>query len=385
MSFFQDNETNKIIKKIHGELTNYLDPSFFKDPKSPSIIKAIEEKNRYLEKNLFRSDTLVSVFVEVLSSMLKYPQQWDEKTTFNQSHIGDEYIRLASEFTLKNSQIDNFEMIVAYTYRFYVEYSFSHDSFLSPYFKTDFGDHINSIVSSFQPNPRREITFANGTMIIELIRFYTNNQNVKQILESKETIDAATKVISSWNEKLSEERKKVKNLLAELGNIETAYNFVGLSHGFQRLTDNRSKSKTKILICMILMGLLMLAPLCFELVISFNQNGNPTMSFLSIDSFFKLFPFLAIEIILLYFFRILLHNYESVKAQLLQLELRQTLCQFIQSYADYASGIKQKDSVSLEKFENLIFSGIVSEANKLPSTFDGLDQITKLAKEIKKS
>ncbi|HGE6119725.1 hypothetical protein [Vibrio cholerae] len=76
-------------------------------------------------------------------------------------------------------------------------------------------------------------------------------------------------------------------------------------------------------------------------------------------------------------------NYRSTKAQIMQIELRQTLCQFIQSYAEYASEIKSKDTTSLEKFENLIFSGILSDAEKLPSTFDGLEQIGKLLKSVK--
>nr|WP_202819706.1 hypothetical protein [Thaumasiovibrio occultus] len=69
----------------------------------------------------------------------------------------------------------------------------------------------------------------------------------------------------------------------------------------------------------------------------------------------------------------------------MQLELRQTLCQFIQSYADYAKEIKAKDGASLEKFENLIFSGILADSDKVPSTFDGLEQIGAMLKSIKGS
>ncbi|HDR1137280.1 TPA: hypothetical protein QB640_002020 [Pasteurella multocida] len=69
----------------------------------------------------------------------------------------------------------------------------------------------------------------------------------------------------------------------------------------------------------------------------------------------------------------------------MQLELRQSLCQFIQNYADYAKEIKEKDSASLEKFENLIFSSILSSPDKVPSTFDGLDQLANIVKEMRKS
>lgn len=67
----------------------------------------------------------------------------------------------------------------------------------------------------------------------------------------------------------------------------------------------------------------------------------------------------------------------------MQLELRKALCQFIQSYVDYSTVIKKQDSAALEKFESLIFSGVVSDPEKVPSTFDGLDQIGALLKNVR--
>ena len=67
----------------------------------------------------------------------------------------------------------------------------------------------------------------------------------------------------------------------------------------------------------------------------------------------------------------------------MQIELRQSLCQFIQSYADSAKEIKEKDGTSLDKFENLIFSNIVSTSEQVPSTFDGLEHITNSLKSAK--
>lgn len=94
-------------------------------------------------------------------------------------------------------------------------------------------------------------------------------------------------------------------------------------------------------------------------------------------------PFTGAEIILLYFFRVILNHYNSLQTQIMQLELRQSLCQFIQSYADYAKEIKEKDGASLEKFENLIFSSILSSPDKVPSTFDGLEQLSNLIKNMR--
>jgi len=45
--------------------------------------------------------------------------------------------------------------------------------------------------------------------------------------------------------------------------------------------------------------------------------------------------------------------------------------------------MKMQDSSALEKFESLIFSGVFSNPEKLPSTFDGVEQIGSLIKSVK--
>ncbi|HEX5844062.1 MAG TPA: hypothetical protein VFY62_16425, partial [Pseudomonas sp.] len=62
---------------------------------------------------------------------------------------------------------------------------------------------------------------------------------------------------------------------------------------------------------------------------------------------------------------------------------RKTLCRFIQSYADYSTEIKKKDAGSLDKFESIIFSGVVSDEGNIPSAYDGVEQIGKIFKSLK--
>ncbi|MCL9764767.1 hypothetical protein [Neisseria subflava] len=95
-------------------------------------------------------------------------------------------------------------------------------------------------------------------------------------------------------------------------------------------------------------------------------------------------PIIGLEFVLIYFFRVVLTHYHSIQTQIMQLELRQSLCQFIQSYAEYAKKIKTDDKDALEKFENLIFSSILSNPDKVPGTFDGVEGLTSLLKELKK-
>lgn len=72
-----------------------------------------------------------------------------------------------------------------------------------------------------------------------------------------------------------------------------------------------------------------------------------------------------------------------MKAQLIQIDLRMTLCQFIQDYADYAKEVRKDSPLLLERFDQLVFSGIVSSEGAIPSTFDGIEQIANLIEKIK--
>jgi len=98
---------------------------------------------------------------------------------------------------------------------------------------------------------------------------------------------------------------------------------------------------------------------------------------------FLLPPLITIEVLLIYFFRLVLVHFQSIKTQLLQLDLRKSLCQFIKSYSTFSTDIKARDPSALEKFENLVFSGFISSEENLPSTFDGIEQLAKLFKGIK--
>ena len=80
----------------------------------------------------------------------------------------------------------------------------------------------------------------------------------------------------------------------------------------------------------------------------------------------------------------MLVNIKSIKSQIMQLELRMTLCQFIQNYAEKSKELKELNKEGFEKFESLIFSTIVSSDDKIPNTLDGIESLTNLVKIVQK-
>jgi len=110
---------------------------------------------------------------------------------------------------------------------------------------------------------------------------------------------------------------------------------------------------------------------------------NKTYAFASINELVIFVPASAITLVMLYYFRVSLANYNSTRAQLMQIELRMSLCQFIQGYSKYSSEISKENENLLGKFEDVIFSNIMISEDKIPSTFDGLEQLATLIKAVK--
>lgn len=229
----------------------------------------------------------------------------------------------------------------------------------------------------------------NGQFDIDVINNYLGNRsfqaflnyedNVKEAEEKLKNIDSKIKLRTENLESfLSKKEKEVKTLASKLEEQKIAFNFVGLSQGFESLLKKKRNSQVIVLSLLFFIGVFLFIPLFtyIELNQVKNQSGN-------LFNWGIFLPFVSIELISLYLFRVVLIHYNSIKTQIMQLELRQTLCQFIQSYVEYAKEIKEKDSASLEKFENLIFSSILSTPDKVPSTFDGIEQLSNLIKNIK--
>ncbi|SNV77484.1 hypothetical protein [Haemophilus pittmaniae] len=214
--------------------------------------------------------------------------------------------------------------------------------------------------------------------------FSNYEDKVKEAEEKLNNIDGKIKLeTENLKSLLFEKEEKVKTLASKLEEQKIGFNFVGLSKGFENLLSKKRISKwTSFSIMTIFCILLITVPIVFiggrflNWLSEYNINWNDI-------GWEHTLPIFGLEFVLIYFFRVVLTHYNSIQTQIMQIELRQSLCQFIQSYGDYAKEIKEKDGASLEKFENLIFSSILSTPDKVPSTFDGLEQLSNLIKNLK--
>ena len=116
---------------------------------------------------------------------------------------------------------------------------------------------------------------------------------------------------------------------------------------------------------------------CILIVILGFESKLQSLWFLAI-------PISTLMLFLFYFSRVGLQHVRSIQSQMMQLELRMALCQFIHNYADDSEKLHAKNKAGFEKFENIIFSPLVSSDDKIPTTFDGMEQLAKLVSEFRK-
>lgn len=219
-----------------------------------------------------------------------------------------------------------------------------------------------------------EIRYMFYEMPINIMNFYMRDEGFNIFRKFEDRKREIITVLKDSEGKLESNLDKVSELDKTLKKQKTAFNFVGLSQGFEKILAKKKTAKWLTFIVLLVMLLATLTPLGF----SFEKfiKGEEL-------SWQKMLPVIGLEFVLIYFFRVVLAHYNSIQTQIMQLELRQSLCQFIQNYAEYAKEMKSNDGVSLEKFENLIFSSILSNPDKVPGTFDGVEGLTALVKELR--
>lgn len=354
---------------------------FFEDEINLKIIGAFLKKTNVVHIEDKVRSSRMNVLKTLVVYMYKHPKSWDEKCTFNIKRIGDCFIQMLSEFGENN--LINIDNIYVLSYRFLCEYDF----LIGP--EKQLTMQLESIKSKFHHDNaemdeelKSDMMYASYFMPATIAKNFINDGNIGVFKSFEQKKIEAEDLKLKWDEEIEAKEKVTKALKEKLDEYTTAFNFVGLYDGFKSLATIKVNEACWTFWSLFFMGIVILAPLVFEIIFVASRIDSDNV--LGINHLLILIPLISIEIILIYFFRVILINHRSVKAQIMQIELRQTLCQFIQSYATYSKEIKTQDAGALEKFESLIFSGLLSDPDKLPSTFDGIEQIGNFIKSIKK-
>jgi hypothetical protein len=319
----------------------------------------------------------ISLVVDII---INNADQFDQLCQENIKWIGDSLIGEIGNLNDSKESI-KLDGLLATFYRFVVELDLSMKSGLS-FELQQFQRFVRNNFEKFDPRTKEQILFTQQEMPIGILKGLLNHDDIGNLKNVSAFSIEVSKKFEKWETQLSAHEDTVNRFQNTLNEQKNAFNFVGLHDGFNDLAQSKTAELRLLRRFMVLFGGILIVPLFVELAFAYSQReylATLQPVFIVTTALLSL----SLTLLLIYIFRISVRSVDSCKAQLLQLELRKTLCRFIQSYADYSKDIKEKNPESLAKFESLIFSGIVSNEERLPSTFDGIDQLSNFVKALR--
>ena len=357
VAFFGIEYNHAIIKRFELELNSIAS----RDISGPNVLPYLKSFFQVLSANTNAFDQYCVCNIEWVGKAFI-----EQLVTFVNAKQDDRHGLLYSIFTL--------------AYRFVCELDFSQVGDLAHELSV-MKDFVANNAAQFGEQTRQQLLYVGYMMPISIAKKLIHSPALSEFKSFSETASMAANLKKEWDKEIAAKNEEIRVLREGLERVKTTYNFVGLVHGFENMADVKKKERKASFVSLILLGMVMVIPVVTQLYFTLSHID-------SIDShrntlIYSTPSIIALEVILLYVFRIVLLNFKNVSAQLLQLNLRISLCQFIQSYSDYSVAIKKQDAGALEKFENIIFSGIDPDGGAIPSTFDGVDQLAKLVSSLR--
>ncbi|MDE8842945.1 hypothetical protein [Klebsiella pneumoniae] len=196
--------------------------------------------------------------------------------------------------------------------------------------------------------------------------------------KAQEQIEKASDNLKVLINRAENSQKDISTYVDKLNEYKSEYNFVLLSKAFSNLLhtkqDEYQKNHHSVIFFSVLLVLIPTGALINHIFELYKVEFN-----LSALAYYL--PILSLELLMFYFMRLYYIEGKAIKAQLLQIEQRLSLCEFIHDYVETKSKSgSEKESWSL--FEKLIFSPIQVSSENIPSLLDGASSIAELAGKV---
>lgn len=350
-SFFATESNQKVLSNMMHKVRGGLD----------SIRDSGNDKHKFLLE-----------FIGVtLFHMQSNPSSFDERCIMNIAALGRRFVDEIKGFDLTE---ESAEFLFVYCYRFLIEYQISSPNSIA----SDLLEVLTRVSDFEYSSVASQIRYAGHQMLINVVQHYLYHPSLVSLKNLPEVIQRSEAQRESAEKSITDRETRVNALAEKLETYETAFNFVGLYAGFKSLKTSKVSERRWNFFFLLVLGAMLLFPVIIKFSSVFNGSVKAEPDLIGLAAL------AGLELLLLYFFRVALQNFRSIKAQLLQIDLRMTLCQFVQSYAEYSKGAPDGSKGLLERFEQVVFSGIVNDESAIPSTFDGLDKLAELVGKIRK-
>lgn len=348
-----------------------------------SSLSSFQNKLRAVRTDLYEPEGFIDILDILLTSIQDHATDIDSLCRFNIESIGGQFRKELLKFIhisgAKEEELSAYR-VFCLAYRLLCELEFHKDINNEPELHS-IHNYVDKNHALFPTEIARQLHFAIYLMPARIASRALRDPAISSFKDFSNSVENSIRLKKQWEDENLERSQRLEALSDQIKKLSSDYNFVNLVHGFSSIRTKKNKELLTSFVSAIALALLLLAAPAIQ--ISFILANLNEIESHKLTLVYSLPSLVAIELFILYFFRIVLLQFRSVKAQLLQIDLRIALCQFIEGYSDYASKIRKQDASSLKRFESLIFSGLVLDGSDIPSTFDGLDQLTGILKSLK--
>lgn len=378
---------NESYQSSVDSISNYIENNFIHFSEIPDNIDKIDD-------SVFVDSILVVAWRYFLTIYNHRRESLNKYTPFNQKQLGKLNLPSIQELMEDKFRFLNKILRVIFEYCFWGRDDLSPPKVLDPQvldrldkLKTpsDFPVNFIWIERSMPAALTKDLLLSNDFSVLTKIATDVGNY-------SEEITQGINKGLKDVGEKTDQLRVEIEGLIgsanasvkslkeyeSKLDEYKNDYNFALLSKAFSNLLKTKKseyatnhKNITIFSMWLIATPLLTLLNHIFNIYpVEFNLNA-----------LFYFLPILSLELLFFYFMRLYYIEGKSIKAQILQIEQRLSLCEFIHDYVETKNNSgSEKESWSL--FEKLIFSPIQVSSENIPSLLDGASSIAELAGKI---
>jgi hypothetical protein len=372
------NYSSENFYQLRRNLIDYLNTHT--DERLKGLIKTFLE--------ILENDDYIEKLKRIDSFYLKFNNWQNPNDALNSNLLSNANVVL---FNVYNKEVDNrfsiqdvIDSLFLVLYADFYEAEFlmteaenQTNSFLSKYLsEMDYNADLLSIDAS--KRLRHLWAFIPKSVFENYFKNYVNEDTLKAVRELKENENFIKAQISANNSLKSD----IETIRSELAEQKSEFNFIGLSNGFKSLKEQKIKELNgeRWVYWILMLSIIGLIICKLYWTVNYLNEPNPNLQLLIVVSI----SFVLMLLVVIYFFRISLVNIKSIRSQILQIDLRLTLCQFIHNYQNDTSGFRNAEiKDSLDKFEAVIFSPIVATDDKIPTTFEGIEQLSGLIGLVK--
>ncbi len=378
---------NESYQSSVNSISNYIENNFIHFSEIPDNIDKIDD-------SVFVDSILVVAWRYFLTIYNHRRESLNKYTLFNQKQLGKLNLPSIQELMEDKFRFLNKILRVIFEYCFWGRDDLSPPKVLDPQvldrldkLKTpsDFPVNFIWIERSMPAALTKDLLLSNDFSVLTKIATDVGNY-------SEEITQGINKGLKDVGEKTDQLRVEIEGLIgsanasvkslkeyeSKLDEYKNDYNFALLSKAFSNLLKTKKseyatnhKNITIFSMWLIATPLLTLLNHIFNIYpVEFNLNA-----------LFYFLPILSLELLFFYFMRLYYIEGKSIKAQILQIEQRLSLCEFIHDYVEKKNN-SGADKESWSLFEKLIFSPIQVTSENIPSLLDGASSIAELAGKV---